>query len=378
MLNRNVPSIVCGHTYTLCLSVDKNIVSFGKSNRCGHGHEEEEVFPPKIIPSLKNIKSIATGSHCICLDDNGNVFSFGCNHFGQLGVGYNNEELEYTHIPQKVNLPPCKEVSCGFSFSVFLTNDGELYSCGCNRYGQLGLETTEILYNIPQKIDLQDIDFVECGCEHVICKSYNNSLYCWGGNLCGELGIGNSTDYQFSPIQGGEGCPNDVIDIKCGFDFSIVLTSNQDVYFCGNNFNGPFEEDIQSNSYFLKKVDGLSEIIRIECGKYHSMCINVYNELFVFGNNNYAQLGLGDTIPRNTPIKHPSLSNVVDFSKGAFHTFVKTSDNEIYAFGKGTFELGIESNNGFELFPTQVLKGNEDIWYSNISRPTAKSARSVV
>ena len=109
----------------------------------------------------------------------------------------------------------------------------------------------------------------------------------------------------------------------------------------------------------------------------HSLCIDINNNLYVFGNNFFGQLGLGDACNRNKPVKHPSLSNIIDISKGGLYTFVKTSNNEIYAFGRNYYsQLGIKTGNANQLTPIRVFEDNEDIWFSNINKLKAKSARS--
>merc|ERR1712232_604458 len=106
--------------------------SLGAGRYGGNGHKGKTVLSPTIIPSLKHIKSVSVGTqHTVCLDHDGNVFSFGKNEYGQLGIGIDDTEdtygdgviFEYNHspereIPQKLNLPPCKEISCGFNFTV--------------------------------------------------------------------------------------------------------------------------------------------------------------------------------------------------------------------------------------------------------------------
>merc|ERR1711862_1071214 len=129
----------------------------------------------------------------------------------------------------------------------------------------------------------------------------------------------------------------------------------------------------------FQKIEDLSEITRIECGGCHSLCIDINNDLYVFGNNEGGELGLGDTDNRSKPIKHPSLSNIIDISKGGFHTFVKTSNNEIYAFGNNEYtQLGIETEDEHQITPIRVFEDNEDIWFSNINKSKAKSARSIL
>ena len=133
------------------------------------------------------------------------------------------------------------------------------------------------------------------------------------------------------------------------------------------------------------------------------MCIDTYNNIYIFGDNNHGQLGILKNSNKIEPIKHPSLSNIIDISKGGNQTFVKTSNNEIYAFGDNKyFQLGVEgvksdSNStskprfifDFDYFrpginkenkiqntPVQTLQGNEDKWSLATQRKSrAKSAR---
>ena len=143
MALRSVSNIVCSFDFTVCINNDQNVVSFGYSTRNGHGHAEKDVFTPKIISSLNHIISIsASGDHCVCLDNDGNVYTFGDNECGQLGIG--DKDLSHTSIPQKVNLPPCTQISCGNTFTMCLSENGEVYSFGSNNYGQLGIGIMKI------------------------------------------------------------------------------------------------------------------------------------------------------------------------------------------------------------------------------------------
>ena len=65
MALRSVSNIVCSYNFTVCINNDQNVVSFGTSSRGGHGHEEEDVFPPKIISSLNHIISISVGDYLV-------------------------------------------------------------------------------------------------------------------------------------------------------------------------------------------------------------------------------------------------------------------------------------------------------------------------
>ena len=122
----------------LCISNDGNVFLFGYSTYY-HQDNKGGVLYPKMIPLLKNIKSLSTNEeHTACIDNDGNVFTFGSNIYGKLGIGIDGDTLKFTHIPQKLKLPPCKQVCCGNSFTICLTESGEVYSFGYNERGQLG------------------------------------------------------------------------------------------------------------------------------------------------------------------------------------------------------------------------------------------------
>ena len=370
-----MPSIVCGSFRTMCISDEGNLYSFGFSGNHAHGHEEDHVFPPKIIPTLNNIQSIAIGeTHSVALNNNGNVFTFGCNRYGALGISVGEDILEFTHLPQKVNLPLCKQIACGDNFTICLTNEGLAYSFGYNNDGQLGIGNIERSYSSPQIIaSLKDIEFIECGVKHVFCKTLNNEIYCWGGNASGNLGIGN-TDNQNTPILCSSLPYEIIVDIKCGYNYTLILTVNGNLFSCGNNKDCQLGRNTNGDfSSIFEKLEEFSEIIRIECGDSHSMCLDSNHDFYVFGDNAFGQLGLGDYPDSFTPIKHP-LSNIIDISSGGNHSFVKTSKSEIYAFGKNDYlQLGI--NHRKVLTPIRVFEDNEDIWISNINKSKQKSAR---
>ena len=422
---RNVSTIICSEDMTLCLSTDGTVFSVGHSSFGENGYEEEVVFPPKIIPLLVNIKSVdSSGNHSACLDYDGNVFTFGINMCGQLGI-CNPFHLISTHIPQKVNLPPCIQISCGRFCTMCVTEDGLVYLFG-NTIGN----QDECFY-LPTIIEyLQDVQFIECVERYAFCKTKNNEIYCWGSNDCGQLGLGN-LDLQITPVQCTSLLNEDIVDIKCSTNHTLALNSKGEVLSCGGD---SYRQTENTKLSLFTKIEDLPEIIRIECGAYHSMCIDINNNLYIFGGNGQLrretrnqfcrafgkiedlsgiriehednqsmhitfdnhlyvfdrnecnEIGL-ETLDEirtkiissighiDKPKKQPSLSNIIDISKGGNHCFVKTSNNEIYAFGNNKYsQLGIETELEKQLLPIRVFQDNEDIWRSNF-KSMAKSAR---
>ena len=370
MASRTQATLICAdmfpNEFTMCLSNDGDVYTFGNARTGAYGHKEQETPKPTLIPSLKCIKLITCGlSHSVCLNEKGEVFTFGQNAFGQLGVGKEKRELKLTHIPQKVKIPRIKQLSSGNNFTACVSEDGYVYS-----FGELNSK------NAPRKIEsLKNVDFVECGALHVICKTLDNTLYGFGNNSSGQLGLGHCNTVS-NPVELEEW--PEIIDVKCGCMHTIVLSLNQEVFSCGYENYGQLGREVQGDNAVLTKIEGLSEIVRIECAPFGTMCIDSNYELYVFGANEEGQLGLGDKDDKHLPIKNPSLSNIIDISSGGFHTFVKTINNEIFAFGLNTFsQFGKETERN-QLTPIRVLEDNEDIWFSNINKSKAKSARSIL
>ena len=379
MASRSLSTLVCGDRLTMCISNSGDVLSFGYSYSGSHGHDEEQVYSPKKIPTLESITYIAVGeAHSVCLQDNGVVYTFGNNFYGQLGVTLHSRSQQ-TYIPKKVNLPACKQVACGYHFTMCLTEDGILYSFGLNNFGQLGVGGMEKKYNMPQCLEsLKDIEFIECNLNDSFCKASDNQIYCWGKNEYGTLGLGNRI-CQNIPILCSSLSNEDIVDIKCGNCHTLILTSNGDVLSCGWNNYGQLGREIDNDcSLSFQKIEKLSEISRIECGRFHSMCIDSNNDLIIFGYNGFGQLGLGDTDNRYDPIKHPTLSNIIDISKGGRCTFVKTLSNVVYAFGNNSnTQLGTKTKDKNQTIPIQPLVVNKFTWYSINKSSKVKSARSI-
>ena len=382
MARRVLSNIVCGGDtdgFTLCISDEGNIYSFGTHSRGALSHPDPIVPLPTLIPSLKFIKSISCGLfHTVCLNADGEVFTFGSNEFGQLGCGSLTTTIEKSYEPIKLNIVPIQQISTGGNSSFCLSEDGDIFSFGCNTFGALGHGDT-VHYNYPQKIESikdKNINFISSGDAYTYCVLSNGFVYGWGLNDDGQLGIGNKLNQTLPIIC--KNWPTDIVDIKCGYQHTLVLTSIQEVYSCGSNFDNQLGR-ITNGDYSakLEKIKELSEITRIECGYNHSMCIDNYNNFYIFGSNYFGQLGLGDDENKQGIIKHPSLSDVIDISTGGFHTFVKTSSNKIYAFGYNEeSQLGVPTNKKKQVQPIEIFQNLHHIWSSSINRKSrAKSAR---
>lgn len=115
----------------------------------GIGSTSEKVMRPTEVKSLAGIPIafIACGAnHSFVISKSGAVFGWGKNSCGQLGL---NDEQFRSYPTQLKTLRSLgvRYISCGDDFSVFLTVDGGVFTCGSGTYGQLGhgIASNEIL-----------------------------------------------------------------------------------------------------------------------------------------------------------------------------------------------------------------------------------------
>ncbi len=187
----------------------------------------------------------------------GEVFAWGYCYYGQLGLGICSDSFEpgigsyHTMIgePQLVtSLANARitQIYAGYTFSIFLSHLGEIFACGMNDLGQLGMEKIErelplsniyiYIYilvpssipqraghyhpphksrdiTIPTKVDCFEgipVCQLACGENHALAVTgeEKNMLWSWGMFNQGQLGLGPiNKNNAPRPIQTLTGAP---------------------------------------------------------------------------------------------------------------------------------------------------------------------------
>ena len=197
----NVSKIFAGCFHSLFQNIKEEIFSCGanEEGQCGLGHFNHPQITPSLIPNVpSNIVHFVCGyGQSLFLDCEGNVFSFGNNEEGQLGLGHNTAQNELNKIP---NIPPIKIISCVDASCYLIDFEGNLWSFGYNGDEQLGHgDKTDI--NIPKLINtLEDIQQISYGCcgFHFLAKNSQNQIFVTGFNDYGQLGTGDTESVSIS------------------------------------------------------------------------------------------------------------------------------------------------------------------------------------
>uniref|UniRef100_A0A3B5K3X4 RCC1 and BTB domain containing protein 2 n=2 Tax=Takifugu rubripes TaxID=31033 RepID=A0A3B5K3X4_TAKRU len=142
LLGKRVIEVACGSHHTIALTTDGEVFAWGYNNsgQVGSGSTANQPTPRRVSSCLQNkvVVNIACGQLCsMAVLDSGEIYGWGYNCNGQLGLGNNGNQQTPCRIAalQGVNVI---QVACGYAHTIALTDEGFVYSWGANSYGQLG------------------------------------------------------------------------------------------------------------------------------------------------------------------------------------------------------------------------------------------------
>ncbi len=217
-----VTQIAAGQQYNLAIIAGGNVLSWGldTNGELGDGtlidkHVPVQVHGPGNIGFLNTITSIAAGGqHGLALKVDSTVWAWGLNVNGELG----DNTVKIDSLPAQVHgfnnfgfLTGATFIKAGYYFSAAIVSDSSVWTWGFNHYGQLGVnDTTE--RNTPVHVHgtgnngiLAGIIEVALGDEHMIAKDKKGTYWAWGWNGNGQIGDGTTTD-RWTPVMVMDPC----------------------------------------------------------------------------------------------------------------------------------------------------------------------------
>ena len=275
------------------------------------------------------IQVAAGGSHTAAVTKDGDLYMWGYNNYGQLGVYTNVDKNTPVLVNNSTTALPAKSVkyvALGGSHSAAITKDGSLYIWGWNSYGQLGDGTTTDRYT-PIKI-MDNVASVSLGNSHSAAITKDGSLYMWGYNGNGRLGDGTTTD-RYTPVK----IMDNVASANLGDDHSAAITKDGSLYMWGKNDCGQLGDGTTDNKTNKTRPHRVaSNVQSVELGDVHTTVISKDGGLYTWGYNYYGQLGNGTTTKSSNPIK--IMNDVVSCAGGYNHTVALKKDGTVYTWGR--------------------------------------------
>ena len=331
----NVTAISAGDLFSLALKDDGTVwawgdnmdgaLGIGQSPATGSG--SVRITRPTMIPGLSHIVAIdASNNFAMALKDDGTVWAWGSNTFGQLGDGVSTTQEHDRYVTSPVlvtGLTGVKSIYAGTRNCFALKDDGTIWAWGDNStlLSDMKRDPKATVISTPGKVpSLTNMKSLAVGDYHALGLKDDGTVWSWGLDYDGSLGIGN-----------------------LGSPYASTNVPTQ--------------------------VQGLSNITEIGAST-HSAALGSDGTVWTWGLNKKGQLGDGTTTSRNTPVQmHVPKATMIDVSSE--NTFTVSGDGTIRGCGDNQGDqLGARKSNT-EYLATPV-KINFDYGRAQLE-PTATS-----
>ncbi|KAG9403870.1 hypothetical protein AC1031_005364 [Aphanomyces cochlioides] len=307
-----IVSCACSPFHSLFLSDIGAVFAMGQSldGALGLGPQITECSSPQLIDL--NAQIAAGGDtasvHSMAVTADGQVYTWGARlACGTEGPPQCDRPQLVTIIENEDEEVKCIQVAAGGSFSMALTEDGQVYSWGRYLNGRLGLgnppkrlptargvRNDQQLQRFPKLItDLVGVIKISAGAAHAGCVTSQGQLWCWGKNSHGQLGTGHLIDQMIPVIVA---LPREselrAQAVTCGRDFTVALDNEGSVWSWGAGLTTIHPTAKGNDSSELpewvwlrpSRVVALgSRVQSISTGRAHAGAVTVSGDAFVWG-----------------------------------------------------------------------------------------------
>ncbi|KAL6187649.1 hypothetical protein ACLB2K_039045 [Fragaria x ananassa] len=308
----SISLLACGGAHVLALTSGGKVLTWGRGTSGQLGHSEMVNSPhPKLVMCLDTyfVTHVSAGwNHSGFVSDAGDVFTCGDGSFGQLGHGDYSSRCSPVKVSFLDDLS-VKQIACGMRHSlVLLKGDSgdEVYGFGSGKRGQLSISKKIKSISVPERIygfEGVKVTSIIANGDQSAALSADGHLYTWGKGFGG-------TSSTYSP----HSLATSLWFTKAavGWNHVLLLTADGEVLMLGGNHHGvlgnpekmsPARLLADSGEAMLEKVPGLegNRIMDIAAGAEHSVIVTGHGVIKTWGWGEHGQLGLGNACNQTSP-----------------------------------------------------------------------------
>uniref|UniRef100_A0A8D3CN85 HECT and RLD domain containing E3 ubiquitin protein ligase 3 n=1 Tax=Scophthalmus maximus TaxID=52904 RepID=A0A8D3CN85_SCOMX len=214
---RGLKEVACGGLHSMFLLHDGSVYTCG-SNGCGQLGHDKPGTSPELVGALdtQKITVVSSGrAHSMAVNEQGQVFAWGAGEGGQLGLGTAEVAVRIPRLVKRLCDHRISQVMCGNQHCIALSRDGQLFTWGQNTSGQLGLGKGETSKLFPHPL--------KSLADHSFALSLSGAVFGWGKNRAGQLGLNDKQD-RAVPCHIKFLRSQKVVYISCGDEHTAALT----------------------------------------------------------------------------------------------------------------------------------------------------------
>ncbi|MDT4950217.1 MAG: hypothetical protein QOJ37_2812 [Pseudonocardiales bacterium] len=302
-------SVATDNSHTLAILASGEVYAWGDNanGQLGDGSTTASKVPVRVtLPAGVTPVSVATGSgDSFLVTTTGALYAWGLNNYGQLGDG----STTNASTPQLVPLPDgtvVTQASAGLGHTLALTSTGEIYSWGLNNLGQLGINSTT---NTPHPTSVPLVGGVRAGAvsagySHSLAVTADNRVLAWGDNRTGELGNASPT-LATAPTLTAIPSGTKITTVSASFGTSYGLSTDGGVLAWGYNAAGQLGNGSTTTTATPTPVPlpGGASATAIAAASSTGYALTGNGDVYTWGDNTYGEFGDGTSTSSPTPVK---------------------------------------------------------------------------
>lgn len=370
-----VRAISAGGAFSVALLHDGTFQTWGSNDR-GQLGTDPLITPSRSLPGVgpslpigNAAVSVAAGfDHVVLADGSGTVRAWGSNDRGQLGNGFQTDSFAIV-TPSIQPATSVKAVAAGQSWSMALSGNGTVFTCGVGFSGQLGNGTNGQSLTYGSIGGTGFIRAIAAGTNHGFAVACDSPLQGFGDNNRGALGNGSSGFRNApTPVPG----ITTATAIDAGDGHALALLSNGTLQAWGMNDQGQLGDNTLTDALSpVTVLDGAgvsplgtaSRVQAVAAGGQHSIALLMDGTVWAWGDNSQGQLGNG-LAPADSPLPvqvtglPPAGRTVTAIAAGQHFNLALLDNGTVYSWGRNVEgELGIGSFSASSPVPVPVAGG---------------------